>query len=148
MTLDDTDGSSTLPGKKKPTTHQVGKKKANAFGLHDLHGNVSEWVLDHYNPKFYATFPADKLTLGPVNKPTDRKWGHVVRGGAWADKPEQLRSAARRGSDKSWMKNDPQLPQSIWWLTNMDVIGFRVALPVEEYPDLVGLKPMVLKKAD
>jgi hypothetical protein len=46
------------------------------------------------------------------------------------------------------MKHDPQLPQSIWWLTRMDVIGFRVALPVEEYPALAGLKPMVVKKAD
>jgi hypothetical protein len=46
------------------------------------------------------------------------------------------------------MKHDPQLPQSIWWLTKMDVIGFRVALPVEEYPDLVGVKPMVVKKVD
>jgi formylglycine-generating enzyme required for sulfatase activity len=130
------------------TTHKVGTKKPNAFGLHDLHGNVAEWVLDHYDAKFYAGFPADKLTLGPVNKPTDRKWGHVVRGGSWADGPDRLRSAARRASDKSWMKHDPQLPQSIWWLTKMDVIGFRVALPVEEYPELIGLKPMVVKKAD
>ena len=134
---------------EKGTTHKVGTKKANKFGLHDMHGNVWEWCLDHYDAKFYAPFAADKLvSLGPVNKPTDKKWSHTVRGGSWADKADRLRSAARRGSDKSWMKFDPQLPQSIWWLTRMDVIGFRVALPVEEYPDLVGVKPMVLKKAD
>jgi formylglycine-generating enzyme required for sulfatase activity len=129
-------------------THKVGTKKANKFGVHDLHGNVAEWVLDHWDDKFYAKFPTDKLTLGPVNVPTDRKWGHVVRGGSWADTAERLRSAARRGSDRTWMRHDPQIPRSIWWLTKMDVIGFRVALPVEEYPDLVGLKPMVEKKVD
>ncbi|HET6574353.1 MAG TPA: SUMF1/EgtB/PvdO family nonheme iron enzyme [Fimbriiglobus sp.] len=128
-----------------PTTHKVGTKKANRFGLHDLHGNVWEWCLDHYDPKFYSKFPTDAVTLGPVNKPTDRKWPHVVRGGSWADQPDRLRSAARRGSDKSWQKHDPQVPQSIWWLTKMDVIGFRVCLPAEEYPELVGLKPLVVR---
>ncbi len=132
----------------KGTTHKVGTKKANKFGVHDMHGNVTEWVLDYYDPKFYEKFPADKLTLGPVNKPSDKKWSHVARGGSWADQPERLRAAVRRGSEKSWMKHDPQLPQSIWWLTKMDVIGFRVALPVEEYPELIGVKPMVVKKAE
>ena len=129
-----------------PTTHIVGTKKANKFGLHDMHGNVAEWCLDHWDPKYYAKFPTDKVTLGPVNKPTDAKWGHVVRGGSWADKADRLRSAARRGSDVSWMKHDPQFPRSIWWLTKMDIVGFRIALPADEYPELVGLKPMVWKK--
>ena len=72
----------------------------------------------------------------------------MVRGGSWADKPEKLRSAARRVSDKNWMKHDPQEPQSIWWLTRMDVIGFRVVLAEEEQPELVGLKPKVVKKSE
>lgn len=130
------------------TTHKVGGKKANKFGLHDMHGNVAEWCLDHYGPKFYETFAGDKPALGPVNQPTPKKWSHAVRGGSWADKPDRLRSAARRGSDKSWIKHDPQLPTSIWWLTKMDVIGFRVALPADEYPELVGLKPMVTRQPD
>jgi formylglycine-generating enzyme required for sulfatase activity len=141
-------GNSPDEDHPRGTTHKVGTKKANKFGLHDLHGNVAEWCLDHYDPKFYAKLPADKLVLGPVNKPTDQKYSHTVRGGSWSDKPDRLRAAARRGSDKSWMKHDPQLPQSIWWLTKMDVIGFRVALPAEEYPELVGIKPMVVKKVD
>jgi formylglycine-generating enzyme required for sulfatase activity len=130
------------------TTHKVGSKRPNAFGLYDLHGNVAEWCLDHHAADFYRKSPADALSICPVNPPTDKKWSHVARGGSWADKPDRLRSAARRGSDKTWMKHDPQLPQSIWWLTRMDVIGFRVCLPVEEYPSLAGVKPMVVKKVD
>ncbi len=130
------------------TTHKVGTKRANTLGLHDLHGNVAEWCLDHYAADFYKKSPADTLSLCPVNVPTDAKWSHVARGGSWADKADRLRCAARRGSDKTWMRHDPQLPQSIWWLTRMDVIGFRVCLPVDEYPALVGVKPMVTKKAD
>ncbi|MFO0936162.1 MAG: SUMF1/EgtB/PvdO family nonheme iron enzyme [Gemmataceae bacterium] len=132
----------------KGTTHKVGTKKANAFGLHDMHGNVWEWCLDHYDPKGYARLATDKLNENVFVRPTDKKWSHVVRGGSWTDTPDKLRSAAKRGSDKSWMKHDPQLPQSIWWLTKMDNIGFRVALPVDEYPGLLDLKPMVEKKPD
>jgi formylglycine-generating enzyme required for sulfatase activity len=113
-----------------------------------MQGNVWEWCLDHAEPDGFAKFPAGKLHESLFFKPTDRKYSHVVKGGSWADKADRLRVAARRTSDKSWMKHDPQLPQSIWWLTKMDVIGFRVVLPVEEYPELVGLRPLVLKKPD
>jgi formylglycine-generating enzyme required for sulfatase activity len=133
---------------EKGTTHKCGTKQPNAFGLHDMQGNVWEWCLDHAEPDGFAKFPAGKLHESLFFKPTDRKYSHVVKGGSWADKADRLRVAARRTSDKSWMKHDPQLPQSIWWLTKMDVIGFRVVLPVEEYPELVGLRPLVLKKPD
>ena len=128
--------------------HKVGTKKANAFGLNDMHGNVWEWCLDLNDPNFRKKFGVDKPFENVFNPPGDKKWGHVVKGGSWADKPDRVRSAARRVSDVSWMKKDPQLPKSIWWLTEMDMIGFRVCLPVEEYPALVGLKPMVEKKPD
>jgi len=139
------DENSKTDEKESGTTHAVGTKKPNKFGLYDMHGNVSEWCLDHYDEKFYAQSPADKVLLGPVNKPTDKKWAHVTRGGSWRDTAGQCRSAARLASTIDWMDADPNRPRSIWWLTEQDSVGFRFVLPVEEYESLVGIKPMVMK---
>ena len=54
----------------------------------------------------------------------------VVRGGAWTDEAPLLRSAARRGSSKDWKSQDPQIPQSIWYFTDANFVGFRVVRPL------------------
>ena len=54
----------------------------------------------------------------------------MVRGGSWADDPPALRSAARRPSVKDWKNQDPQIPQSIWYLTDAKFVGFRVVRPL------------------
>jgi formylglycine-generating enzyme required for sulfatase activity len=128
------------------TTHKVGTKKPNPLGLHDMYGNVAEWTLDQYDAKAYEKRARDPLSMRPVAPPTEKKWSHVVRGGSWADRAQRCRSAARRVSDASWQKWDTNEPQSIWWLTQMDVIGFRVALAGDEQPELIGLTPKVLRK--
>jgi formylglycine-generating enzyme required for sulfatase activity len=130
------------------TLHKVGSKKPNAWGLHDMYGNVQEWCLDHYRKDYYATFPLDKPFLQPVLLPTDKRFSHVTRGGSWADEAKECRSAARRGSDKEWIKDDPQRPQSIWWLTKMDVVGFRLVRAVEEQDNLKGIKSKVTKESE
>jgi formylglycine-generating enzyme required for sulfatase activity len=132
----------------KGTTHKCGSKKANPFGLHDMYGNVWEWTLDQYAADAYTKRSKIELNIRPVIVPTDSKWSHVVRGGSWADKAERCRSAARRISDNTWMKWDPQEPQSIWWLTRLDVVGFRVVLAEDEQKELIGLKPKVVKKSE
>ena len=67
----------------------VGSFGANAWGLHDLAGNVSEWVADCWHDS-YRRAPRDAVAW--VN-PGCRM--HVIRGGAWASSPEQTRSAWR-----------------------------------------------------
>jgi formylglycine-generating enzyme required for sulfatase activity len=129
-------------------THEVGKKKPNPWGLYDVYGNVYEWCLDTYKKDAYSNFPTDRPALSPVLIPGPNRFPHVTRGGCWSDEPAQLRSAARRGSDKSWIKHDPQRPQSIWWLTKWDVVGFRVARAVDEQDNLKGLRSKVTKQSD
>jgi formylglycine-generating enzyme required for sulfatase activity len=70
-------------------THNVGTKKANAWGLHDMHGNIWEWCSDRYAEN-YENVPND----GSAHMVRSEK-GMVLRGGAWSGKPENLRSASR-----------------------------------------------------
>jgi formylglycine-generating enzyme required for sulfatase activity len=128
-------------------THPVAQKKPNPWGLYDMYGNVAEWCLDHYRKDYYATFPKDRVTLAPVLVPTADRFGHVARGGSWADDAARLRSAARRGSDKTWIRRDPQRPQSIWWLTDADFVGFRVVRPLAEQDNLKGLQSKVTRES-
>lgn len=73
---------------------RVGSYSANAYGLHDLAGNVSEWVADCWHES-YRRAPVDGQAW--INPGCQDK---VVRGGSWASSPTQTRSAWRLGSDK------------------------------------------------
>ena len=129
------------------TTHPVGRKKPNPWGLYDLHGNVAEWCVDRYDQEAYRRYPPDRLALAPVLRPGPERYSHVVRGGSWVDGPAACRSAARRGSDPDWQKRDPAAPKSLWWLTDADFVGFRVARAVAEQPELAGLRSLVTKES-
>ncbi|MBN1908883.1 MAG: SUMF1/EgtB/PvdO family nonheme iron enzyme [Pirellulales bacterium] len=109
---------------------KVGKKKPNPWGLHDMHGNVAEWVLDQYVPDFYVK-SVGKTLKNPLAVPTEL-YPRCVRGGSWDDEAEALRSAARRGSEEEWKSQDPQIPQSIWYHTDADFVGFRVVRPLRQ----------------
>jgi formylglycine-generating enzyme required for sulfatase activity len=128
-------------------THPVGKKKPNPWGLYDIYGNAAEWCLDHYKKDQYSAYKAEAVAVQPVLKPTAARFSHVARGGSWADEAAQCRSASRRGSDKSWIKLDPQRPQSIWWLTSAEFIGFRIVRPIEEQADLKGIRSLVTRES-
>ena len=126
--------------------HPVALKKPNAWGLHDMHGNVAEYCLDHYDAKFYATLPTDKPTLMPLKLPSNRRYSYVARGGSWIDPAERCRSAERAYSIPDWQKKDPQAPQSIWW-NNADWVGFRVVRAVEEGEALKGMRSKITKES-
>jgi formylglycine-generating enzyme len=74
-------------------TAPAGPFQANAWGLHDLHGNVQEWCLDWYDAGYYARSPG----TDPVNTQAADFSYRVDRGGSW-DGPTftMLRSRARR----------------------------------------------------
>jgi len=77
------------------TTHPVGLKAPNPWGLHDLLGNVAEWTLDVYGP--YPRVEEDEDPKGPAAGST-----RVVRGGSWRGLPPALRCAARAGTPESY----------------------------------------------
>ena len=106
----------------------VGQKKPNPWDLYDMHGNVAEWTLDQYFVEGFGATSTNGV-VDPWVKAT-KPYPHAVRGGSWQDDPELLRSAARRGSDRSWKMQDPQLPKSIWYHTDAQFLGFRIVRPV------------------
>ncbi|MGI9470739.1 MAG: formylglycine-generating enzyme family protein [Rubripirellula sp.] len=110
------------------TYQEVGQKEPNPWGLHDMHGNVAEWVLDQYDESIYGR---EKTATDPLNVP-QTLYPRVVRGGGWDDDPEMLRSAVREGSSDDWKEQDPQLPKSIWYHTDALGVGFRVVRPLSE----------------
>jgi formylglycine-generating enzyme required for sulfatase activity len=105
---------------------KVGQKKPNAWGLHDMHGNVAEWVLDQHVSDAYKKHES----TNPIVVPTEL-FPRVVRGGSFENTPELLRSAVRVGSSEDWKEQDPQEPQSIWYHTDALGVGLRIVRPLE-----------------
>jgi formylglycine-generating enzyme required for sulfatase activity len=88
-------------GNSEEKTHAVSKKAANAFGLHDILGNVGEWAFD------------------AQGKP-------VLCGGTFMDAVANQSPETRRRWSPKWQEHDPQIPKSRWWLSDAPFAGFRV----------------------
>ncbi len=97
-------------------THPVGKKKPNAWGLYDMHGNVAEWCNDNYDKNYYHASP-EANPRGPSQGKEN-----VLRGGAWKSGADTLKSSYRLGDNPGF--SDACLAR--------DAIGFRC---VRKAPD-------------
>ena len=80
------------------TTHAVGGKKPNAWGLYDMHGNVWQLCQDRYDKDYYSKSATDD----PAGPP--RGWTHVLRGGDWSKPTCYCRLAFR--NDKTPVRRD------------------------------------------
>lgn len=109
--------------------HKVKELKPNAWGLYDMHGNLSEWTVDQYDATAY-----DKLenNVTDPSTPPASKYPRVARGGSYLDDANELRCSNRISSTADWNKRDPQIPKSRWWLTEGMYMGFRIVRPVNQ----------------
>ena len=106
----------------KNKTQEPDLVKANPFGLKNMLGNVMEYCADKYDPEAYAK-SGSSATDPLVTEGTE--W--VVRGGNYTSDAADLRCASRDYTKhEAWLKTDPQQPKSIWWYSDIRVIGFRV----------------------
>lgn len=113
---------------------KVGLKKPHPWGLYDIYGNVSEWVLDGYTRDGYRRFDGKRQGwLAALHAPK-RVFPCVARGGNWESDPAGCRSAARLASHRKWQQRDPQIPKSLWWCTDAFHVGFRIVRPAAAPP--------------
>ncbi len=97
------------------TTHPVGQKEANAFGLYDMHGNVWQWCQDWYGEDYYSKSPVEN-PQGP-----DQGTGRLLRGGGWSGNP----SVDCRSAGREWL---------FFPLARGSYVGFRVVMPAGGTP--------------
>jgi formylglycine-generating enzyme required for sulfatase activity len=111
ITTDQVNFDGSPNGQNRARTTPVGSFPANAFGLHDMHGNVWEWIADCWSDEYTEANPANGAAYERPNCQ-----GHVMRGGSWEDYSGEARAAARVGAF-----NDDAFPSD----------GFRVALSLQ-----------------
>jgi formylglycine-generating enzyme required for sulfatase activity len=90
-------------GTHREQTSDVASFPANGWGLHDMHGNVSEWCEDHWHDSYNFAPGDDQPWLIPAAADEERR---LVRGGSWGGGPGGCRSACRDSSRPDFVYDD------------------------------------------
>ncbi|WP_425398923.1 formylglycine-generating enzyme family protein [Aeoliella sp.] len=118
------------------STHNVGELKPNAWGLHDMLGNVAEWVIDEFSEEIERP-DADVLSWDQAVNWAKSNEARVLRGGFYDSAPEDCRVTSRFYSDDElWKSGDPNSPLSPWWYTDYPTtgVGMRVVRSLKPLP--------------
>lgn len=113
----------------KGKTQKPDDIEPNQFGLKNMLGNVAEYCADWYSPEAYS-----QLSDGAVD-PKGPASGEerVIRGGSFKSGIAGVRSASRNATQTAaWLKTDPQMPKSKWWLSDCNYVGFRIVCEFDE----------------
>ncbi|MFM9047089.1 MAG: SUMF1/EgtB/PvdO family nonheme iron enzyme [Cyanobium sp.] len=131
-------------GKARQQTSVVGTFPANAWGLHDMHGNVFEWCMDHWHNSYEGAPTDGSAWLNPTepnnpgmskeeNESSSDGKRRLLRGGSWYSNPRNCRSAFRNHVEPDYAYND---------------IGFRVVcLPQDPSLNTSSINPSTLAVA-
>ncbi|HZL11234.1 MAG TPA: SUMF1/EgtB/PvdO family nonheme iron enzyme [Prolixibacteraceae bacterium] len=116
-------------GNSMDKTQKPEMVKPNPFGLKNMLGNVAEFCSDWYASDAYSTLnDGVKDPKGPASG-TEK----VIRGGSFKSEPTEVRCAARDFTqNEAWMRTDPQIPKSVWWYSDCNMVGFRVVCELDE----------------
>ncbi len=106
---DDLDAHAWHYGNSEGMTQEVGLKKPNDLGIHDMYGNLWEHVANPWSQ--------------------DEPERACYRGGAWRTRPENVTLEGRLAFEEAWTMLDPNVPPGVWWVPDGDRLGMRVLRP-------------------